>query len=165
MLGWMLDPEVSSNIGLRGAPSLTRTLEWIECATRPGSSSCAFAIRSCGEHVGNVVIDKIDEEARNGRLSIYLGPSASRGRGIGRAATFLALRHGFGELQLHKVWLTVHVRNVAAIKTYLAAGFQVEGVHREEFPLDGRLLSVLYMGLLSHEFNAHLAPDASKKEL
>ena len=54
----------------------------------------------------------------------------------------------FGPLDLHKVWLTVHARNAAAIHAYEAVGFRVEGTHRGEFLLDGARLDEIYMGIL-----------------
>jgi len=55
---------------------------------------------------------------------------------------------------LHKVWLTVHVRNSRAICAYARLGFEVEGVLRDGFLLAGERLAALYMGLLRDDFLA-----------
>jgi RimJ/RimL family protein N-acetyltransferase len=148
---WMCDPIVAGNIGLRSAPSIEKTESWIGRA-HDDPATAAFAILLDGRHVGNVVLDRIDSHLSTARLSIYVGEAAARGSGVGRAGLFLALHHGFGALALNKIWLTVHVRNAAAISSYLSAGFAIEGVLRDEFRLDGELLSVFYMGLLAGEF-------------
>ena len=49
---------------------------------------------------------------------------------------------------LHKVWLTVHAGNAAAIAVYERCGFQTEGVLRDEFLLDGERVDALRMGVI-----------------
>lgn len=151
MYRWVCDPEVRENIGLRDEPSLAKTVAWIESrlddpSTRP------FAILCNGEHVGNVVLDRMDKLLRSARLSLYIGGASNHGQGIGTAAVWLALREAFIKLRLHKVWLTVHAQNSRAITIYIRHGFVIEGVLRDEFVLDNRRLAVFYMGILDSEF-------------
>lgn len=144
---WMCDPVVSKNVGLRSEPSLEKTLAWLERAASDDTVA-ARAILLDDAHVGNVVLDQIDRYVSKARLSIYIGEGAARGQGVGKSALALALDLAFGPLDLHKVWLTVHARNVAAIAAYEAVGFRVEGTHRDEFLLDGARLDEVYMGIL-----------------
>lgn len=151
MVRWMGDPAVSENLGLRQEPSLERTIQWLERA-RDADDLHGFAILHDGRHVGNVVIDRIDAYLATGRLSVYVGESGARSAGIGVTGMYLALGRGFEELQLHKVWLTVHTRNHRAIHTYDKLGFALEGILRDEFWLRGERLSVFYMGLLRSDY-------------
>ena len=146
MLAWMGDPEVAGNIGLRTHPNLDTTNEWIVRASNSDDIR-AYAVLFSGSHVGNVVLYRIDRYLATTRLSVYLGPSSVRGRGIGGAAIRLALTEAFGPLALNKVWLTVHVRNTRAIRAYLNAGFTMEGILRDEFRLAGQFVDVFYMGM------------------
>ncbi len=147
MFRWMCDPDVSRHVGLRSEPTLEKTLAWLGRAASDNRVS-ARAILFDDAHVGNVVLDQIDLVTSKARLSIYIGEAEARGRGVGRRAATLAVDLAFGSLGLHKVWLTVHTGNHAAIATYKAIGFVVEGTHREEFILDGTRVDELYMGLL-----------------
>jgi RimJ/RimL family protein N-acetyltransferase len=151
MFSWMQDQEVSANIGLSRDPSLDKTLEWIEKALRD-ESIWPYSIFLNTRHVGNVILDQVDRYLDCARLSVYIGASEARGAGVGRTGIYYALRECFLERNLHKVWLTVHVRNAGAIRTYTALGFQVEGVMRDGFLLKGERLPALYMGLLRQEF-------------
>src|SRR5258708_3366854 len=110
MLAWMRDPEVAANIGLGREPSLEYTEQWIARAITDETVR-AFAIHLDTRHVGNVVLDSIDRRIGSARLSIYIGDAAARGAGVGRTAVALAAERAFGELGLHKIWLTVHARN------------------------------------------------------
>jgi RimJ/RimL family protein N-acetyltransferase len=150
MYRWMGDPAVRDNVGVRSEPTLERTLAWIEQA-RQDSATVPFAIEVGGWHVGNVILDRIDSYLSTCRLSIYVGESEARGKGVGREAVRCAVAHAFEKLALNKVWLTVHVHNAAAIAAYVAAGFTVEGVLRDEFMLRGKRCAAFYMSILSHE--------------
>ncbi len=149
---WLRDPAVASNLGLRARPTLARTRAFIAGARAAASARtgdpCARAILLDGRHVGTVVLDQIDRRIGKARLHIYVGDPDARGRGVGRRAVALALALAFGRLRLHKVWLTVHAKNRAAIRAYRAVGFAIEGVHRAEFLLDGERVDELYMGAL-----------------
>jgi RimJ/RimL family protein N-acetyltransferase len=151
MARWMLDPVVAKNLGLRTEPDLEKTIAYIE---RVGSDAtfAARAILADGAHVGNVVLDQIDRHVGRAHLHIYVGEASARGGGVGKRALKQALAIAFGELGLNKVWLTVHARNANAIAAYVAVGFEVEGVHRQEFMLDGERIAELYMGCLASDF-------------
>lgn len=161
MFSWVGDPDVSESIGLSKEPTEERTLAWIR-ALRGNEGTLARTVLFNGKHVGNVVFDLLDQKARIARLSVYVGDKDARGKGIGSTAIYLALAQAFNEWQLHKVWLIVHVENVAAIRTYRGLGFQVEGKLRETFVVEHRRLDALYMGLLATEFS-RLALDCSAR--
>lgn len=144
---WLRDPAVSANLGLRARPTLAKTRAFIAAAASAGAV-CARAILLGERHVGNVVLDQIDPLIGKARLHIYVGEADARGHGVGRRAVELALGLAFDRLGLHKVWLTVHARNRAAIRAYEAVGFAIEGVHRAEFLLEGERIDELYMGVL-----------------
>lgn len=139
----MADPVVREGLGFSRQATLESTQDWISKAW------CAFAILLSGEHVGNVVLDQHDAWLGTARFSLYLG--AARGQGVGKTASRLALRHGFGERDLHKIWLTVHCENLPAIKLYRSLGFVQEGILRDEFRIGDRRLDALRMGLLKGE--------------
>jgi RimJ/RimL family protein N-acetyltransferase len=153
MFRWASDPDIRRDVGLRQAPSREHTEAWVRHAEQD-PAILPLAIYRDSEHVGNIVLDRIDTFIQSGRLSIYLGPPEARGAGAGRTAVYLACREGFEKLELHKIWLTVHTRNVAAINAYTRLGFRLEGILRDEFWLDGRRADLLYMGLIRDEYRA-----------
>lgn len=151
MARWMLDPLVRNNIDLRSQPSLARTLAWIE-RVQSDASIAALAILRAGQHVGNITLDQVDSHTGLARLSIYIGEATARGNGIGRTAAYLALKHGFEKMHLHKIWLIVHEQNLAAINTYMKLGFELEGILKDEFLIQGQRLAALRMGMLKARF-------------
>lgn len=163
MLEWLADPAVRDGIGLRSRPTPQSTHDWIAHAQQDATIR-PFAIMLGVGHVGNVVLDKIDLHLQTTRFSIYVGHPSARGAGVGRSAAILALREAFLNLNLHKVWLTVHAENHTAIASYLRIGFVPEGMHRDEFLLQGRRLPALYMGILDEEFQRCQRAIAAESE-
>jgi RimJ/RimL family protein N-acetyltransferase len=159
MFAWMQDPEVSRNLGLRTEPTLEKTHNWIEQALKD-PQVCPFAIESNGKHVGNVIFDHIDRYISNARLSVYIGEA--RGTGAAFTGLYLAIREAFSTLGLNKIWLTVHTRNARAIAVYIKLGFQVEGIVRDDFRLDGQLVPTLHMGLLRRDFDGLSVSEAPR---
>jgi len=147
IVGWLRDPVVSANLGLRSEPTLARTRAFIADAASD-DAVCARAILVGDRHVGNVVLDQLDRRIGKARLHIYIGEARARGHGVGQRAVALALALAFDQLGLYKVWLTVHAGNAAAVRAYQAVGFVIEGVHRGEFLLGGQRVDELYMGAL-----------------
>ena len=86
-------------------------------------------------------------------LSIWIGETHRNG-GNGTEALRLALRHAFGAMNLHKVYLRVLEYNARAIRTYEKCGFRIEGTLREEMRVGGRWFDLVYMGILAEEFAA-----------
>lgn len=123
MYKWMLDPEVSKNIGLRSTPTLERTRDWIRRAQQ-SNSFLPFAICHMGRHVGNLIFDEIDPLRSSARLSIYIGEPDDRGKGFGTEAIRSALATVLAEPGFSMIWLTVHRDNARAFRAYSAIGFR-----------------------------------------
>lgn len=113
-----------------------------------------FAIRPSGlppeELLGCVGLFGIRRVDRNAELRIFLAQSA-RGHGFGFAATKFIVEYGFRELGLHRVWLGVSSDNAVAIRCYEKAGFQREGVLRDEVWTHGRFVDAIRMSILESE--------------
>jgi RimJ/RimL family protein N-acetyltransferase len=153
MYGWMLDPTVSKNLALTRSPSIEYTRSFIERSARQRDLR-AFAILLADEHVGNVVLDRIDLDAGSARMSIYLGEHSARNQGVGRAALFEILDFGFDELCLDEIWLTVLSQNQPALRIYEMAGFKMAPERECEIASDDLPEgTVLMMRARSHFFS------------
>jgi RimJ/RimL family protein N-acetyltransferase len=124
-----------------------------------------YAIIYKDKFVGNVVIDKVDNYLKTARLSIYLGETCHRGKRIGVTSSYLAIKEGFDNLALHKLWVTIHCKNIPSINTFLKLGFLLEGILRDEFLLNGERINLLYFGLLEKGFSYFRPTIIYPKEL
>lgn len=80
----------------------------------------------------------------------YIAPDAPRGTGHKLGET--ALRHGFVELELHKLCGQVLATNARSIRFHQSLGFQREGVLRDQHFNGKSYLDVICFGLLADEW-------------
>lgn len=148
---WIQDPFISANLGVRNVPSLKYTYQWFE-NVKAGNGNRPFAINLDNNPVGALVLDRHDSYLKTTRLSIYIGESVARGKGVAQIAIHCALSIAFKEMGINKVWLIVHRENHHAFRLYRKMGFVVEGELKDEFIFQGKLINVFYMGILKKDF-------------
>ncbi len=124
---------------------------------RKKSDAFVFAVRPLAgeELIGYVELDGILWPHRVAWLGLGIGARANWGKGYGWEILRLALRFAFGELNLHRVQLTVFSYNQRAIGLYEKAGFRREGVFRQFMQRDGQWYDMYLYGLLSNEWEAN----------
>ena len=123
--------------------------QWFE-AIRGRDDVVIFAIRTLDDDrlIGSCQLHSIDHRSRSAELQIRLGEPDARGQGLGSEALGLLMRHGFDDLNLHRIWLRVFATNERAIGAYEKAGFDVEGRLRDGAYVDGNYADVVVMARL-----------------
>jgi glyoxylase I family protein len=109
----------------------------------------SFAITRAGRAVG--VVNFYRQQDGMAGLG-YILDRALWGQGFVSEAIDSALDHGFGTLNLHRIWLEIDPRNHASIRVAEKCGFVAEGVARESFFLDGAYLDSVYYSMLRAEW-------------
>jgi RimJ/RimL family protein N-acetyltransferase len=151
---WINDPRVTRTLLLARPWNLLAEREWIEKrANGPESVFLAIALRADDEIIGTTGLQLIDWRNRHASFGIVIGEPDEWGRGYGREATALMLRHAFETLNLHRVWLHVYDYNERGIRAYESVGFRREGVLREGNFREGRYSDVVVMGILRGEWS------------
>lgn len=105
-------------------------------------------------HVGNVALENIDPIDRSAEFAILIGDRAWWGRGIGKEAIRLIIRHGFEQLGLERIYCGTSEDNIGMQKLALSAGFKEEGRARKALFKNGSFKDILNYGLLKDEFKA-----------
>lgn len=95
--------------------------------------------------LGSVYIRDIDRQHNKAEYGIFIGEADARGRGIGTAAAKLMLRYCFEEEGLHRVYLRAFASNQQAIRSYEKAGFQKEGLLRDDVCIRGKYCDIQWM--------------------
>lgn len=129
--------------------------KWLEEAQKD-PNGYLFGVRplDSDELLGFIEVDGILWGQGVGWLGVGIGQRDRWGKGIGTEAMRLALDFAFGELNLHRVQLTVFEYNDRAIAVYERLGFRREGVYRECLHRDGRRYDMYLYGLLRREWEA-----------
>ena len=146
------DPEIDHYMGVDSGTGLL----WRQVFLGDNSGSLAdFVIAGARDDSPIGLISLWDRSIPHqaAELSVWIGEGHRNG-GNGTEALRLALRHAFGPMALHKVYLRVLEYNVRAIRTYQKVGFRIEGTLREEMKVQGRWHNLIYMGILADDFAA-----------
>lgn len=151
---WMNDPDVTEHLTARYPPATSDDF-WL-AGTGPISFSLVrLAIETkAGEHIGGINLHQIDAESRNAGLGIIVGAKACWDRGYGGDAIVTLLRFAFGEMNLHRVWLTVLATHERGIACYRRCGFREEARLRSHVFRHGQYVDFVTMGILRDEFEA-----------
>jgi RimJ/RimL family protein N-acetyltransferase len=123
--------------------------EWFEgIRGRPDVAIFGIRLLDGDRLIGSCQLHGIDLRARSAELQIRIGDPDARGQGYGSDALGLLLRHGFDDLNLHRIWLRVFASNERAIRAYAGAGFVEEGRLRDAAYVDGEFVDVVVMARL-----------------
>lgn len=106
-----------------------------------------FSVFDGDAYVGQCSVNQIYWPARNGRVFLVVQKSMQHG-GRGAEMLKLLIERAFGELDLHKLWLIVRRSNLKAQAMYLRAGFEFEGVLRDEYCVNGQYYDMVRMGIV-----------------
>jgi RimJ/RimL family protein N-acetyltransferase len=137
--------------------SANRIKEWLEKDSEspaPGNILCSIRTLADDRLIGFIAFEEINWASRDAYVAIGIGERDCWGKGCGTDAMRLMLQYGFGELNLHRVSLTVFEYNPRAIRSYEKCGFQHEGRIRQFILRDGKRWDMLHMGLLRAEWLA-----------
>nr|WP_070959686.1 GNAT family protein [Hyphomonas sp. Mor2] len=111
-----------------------------------------WAVMQGDEMVGHFQIG-LNRRLRTAGLGrIAIAPIA-RGQGLSVSLMELILDRAFSYEWVHRADLLVYSHNQAAIRTYRAAGFQLEGTRRESTPIGDEIWDTHIMSLLRREFD------------
>ena len=151
---WRRDPVVIEGVGApRRFIGLDVDQRWYEeYLTRRGTEvRCAVCGGDSGELVGMVSLTRIDHINRSAEYNAVIGERSAQRHGVGTAATREMVRHGFRDLNLHRIYVHILKYNVASIKMCANAGFQEEGTIRDGLYKSGRYHDVVVMGILESD--------------
>lgn len=110
-----------------------------------------FIIDKGGESLGLVELIEIDYVHRRAEFQIIIDPK-HQGMGYATLATRLAMEYAFCVLNLYKLYLVVDNENAKAIHIYKKMGFEVEGVLKQEFFVNGMYRDVTRMCIFQWQF-------------
>ncbi len=152
-LGWLNDPEVLRFRTSKSFPTTAESMRaYIASIPSRGDLVLAICARDGGKHVGNIALNTILWAHRSAECSIMLGDRAFWGRGFGREAVSLIVRHGFRTMGLHRIW--AESPNPRFNRLVESLGWTREGRKRDAFFVDGKFVDFECWSILSGEHAA-----------
>ena len=125
----------------------------------PAGSSYEFDLRTLQDDrlIGFIGLSLDHKSHGEAWVGIGIGARDDWGKGYGTDAMETVLRYAFEELNLHRVSLDVFENNPRARRSYVKAGFSVEGRERQALHRDGRRSDIIVMGILRDEWRQRQA--------
>ena len=105
--------------------------------------------KSTGRKIGSTYLKNIDSKNKNAEFGIFIGEEDSYGKGYGSETAILMKQFTFHDLKLHKLYLRAFRRNAGAVKSYEKAGFQLEGIAREQVRGNEKFEDLVFMAILN----------------
>jgi RimJ/RimL family protein N-acetyltransferase len=158
-VSWLNDPEVRRGLAMVSPLSLADEKKWFEGIKElpPHEKPLAIEIQPDPDQdewvfVGGCSFFAFQWQNHSAEIGIHIGEKKYWDQGFGTRVVKLLLRHGFSDLNLHRIWLRVFGDNPRAIRSYEKAGFIQEGKFREAQFLDGEYVDVMIMSVLRSEW-------------
>ncbi|MFY9143272.1 GNAT family N-acetyltransferase [Sulfuricurvum sp.] len=114
----------------------------------------AMIDRSSDRHIGNITLSAITQVHRSAEFSLLIGEPSAQGKGLAKEASLLLLHHGFGTMNLNRIWCGTMDSNLSMQKLAVTLGMQQEGIKRQEVYKNGRYYDTLQYSILKDEFYA-----------
>ena len=158
-LRWINDVDVTENLMLVSPMSSYEEEQWYESMMKQPASEHALVIEVRDQSpnheyrpIGTCQFHNIDWRNRSAEIGILIGEKTFWDQGYGTETMRLLLDHGFGVLNLHRIWLQVYAKNKRGIRAYEKAGFQFEGKQRQAHYQHGQYYDVHLMSVLKDEW-------------
>lgn len=127
---------------------------WFEdyMKNRKNQVRCMICLKETEQAIGAVSLSPIDFLNQKAEFHIIIGEESYWGKGVGEKSARLILEHGFENLNLNRIYLSVLKENYAAIRLYEKVGFKKEGIEEEALYKKGEFKTVVKMRILKEEY-------------
>ncbi|MCX6034680.1 MAG: GNAT family protein [Chloroflexi bacterium] len=153
---WLNDPEVRRYLAMSMPISQATEEQWFENMLKrpPEEQSLGIEIkdRDAWHLIGNCETFDINWRTRSAEVGLFIGEKSCWNLGYGTEVMRLLLHHGFGTLNLNRIFLHVDAENLGGIRAYEKAGFIHEARLRESDYREGRYCDDLIMSVLRSEW-------------
>lgn len=162
IMTWVNDPEIAEYFAGLGDISREQETAYLE-KILASDYDRLFSIFVDGQYAGQCSLNQIYWQAGNARLFLVL-TKEFQGRGLAQKVIAEILCRAFDEIILNKVWLIVREKNEKGRHLYRRAGFETEGVLREEYRVKGEFVNMVRMAILAKEYRQWYGSKSKEKK-
>jgi RimJ/RimL family protein N-acetyltransferase len=148
---WMNDPDVVQYLESRfRAYTIEDLIAYVDkVSADPDMVFMAIVVKSGDIHIGNVKLGPINRVHRVADMGIIIGERDHWGQGYATEAIQLMVRYAFDQLNLHKVTAGIYANNTGSEKAFLKAGFQQEGLLRQQYLYEEKYIDAGIYGIIN----------------
>lgn len=148
-VSWLSDTEIRKYLGITSPMNKLGEEKYIKELYRDEKNiNLGIMLKDGDEFIGSVGLHDFSIVHRNAEIGIVIGKKNYWSKGHGTEALRLMMGYGFGQLNLHKIYLRVMEYNPRAIRAYEKVGFKTEAVFRKHVYADGEYYDDIYMAVL-----------------
>lgn len=139
-INWVNEPEVNKYLETRLCSHTIESLtEYVYSINNdPLSYLLGIYLKETGEYVGNIKLGPIDKFHKRSYIGLMIGDKNVWGKGIGTESIRVISNYAFNSLKLRKISAGCYVENIASIKSFKKAGFDIEASLKSHWNYDGR---------------------------
>jgi len=162
---WFNDPEVTHFMFTGQKPATQKQITDLMNHDKSSGHNVIFIAvdKETDAPLGVVGLYEINETAKKAEMRIIIGNKDFWGKGYGTEITEMITFYGFDRLNMHRVYLGFTEANQAATKAYSKAGFEHEGVLRDDIYRNSSYYNTVRMGILRDDYYKRLHSEHKAK--
>lgn len=154
-LHWVTDPEINQYLEVRFQDHSLESLKSFVRGVEQDTDTVMLKIQLAdkGVHIGNIKLGPIDWNHRSGDIGILIGDQTHHGKGFGTESVTLLRDYAFDVLKLNKLTAGAYENNIGSTKIFERAGFEVEGIRKNQCIYEGKYVGLVLMGCYKELLN------------
>ncbi len=153
-ISWLNNQEVNRYLECRyHEHTIESTLRYVkDCSQNPSILNLAIFDKNNDLHIGNIKLEVLDNDQKQGELGILIGEQSYWGRGVATEVIKEVVKFGFHELRLHKIGAGCYQSNIASRIAFEKSGFSVTGFLEGSHEVNGVSENSYYLTLNHRDY-------------
>jgi len=126
--------------------------KWFESIHNTSSNTIMFGIINNKKLIGVTGLTYIDWKNRHAEISIYINKKNWQKTLDAKDTLFAIMKYGFGELNLHRLWVEIFETTTENIILFKKMKFVYEGTSRQKLWRNNKWWNSQFYSILSKEF-------------
>jgi len=144
-VSWLNDYDIVKFTESRFLEHTASSVEQFILNVEADSSTVAWAIFVGSEHVGNIKLGPVNWHHSYADIGMIIGSKAHWGHGYATESIKLVASWAFSVLRLHKLTAGFHDGNLASVRAFEKAGFDIEARQSSHYYFEGEYIDRLIM--------------------
>ncbi len=152
-LDWLSDFEVNKFLEIRHQSVDLNSLRSYLKSISISENEYLFGIFYSGKHIGNIKLGPIDKRYKRGDIGLLIGDKKWWNKGVASESIKTISDWGFRDMKLNKIEAGCYESNEFSKKSFVNVGYQIEGLIRDHFTLNGSRESSYKLGMTVSDWN------------
>lgn len=147
-LSWLCDPLVMRFTEQGREEHSIQSIENYVAQKLDSHSDLLLGIFYQNEHIGNIKLSNVDWWHKSAEVSYFIGDLTAQGRGLATDSVRTLTKFACQTLGIRKIIAGYYEGNTASARVLEKAGFEIEGIRRDQRELEGKRVSEVLVGFV-----------------